>query len=123
MRDVRRTRAWTLDFAEALGEASQIIRVEPLILVVILVAAVPYMRFQWSLTQNRYGLERSRATKRRWTQYFVSSLTDSTSVPEAKILDLAPMMIRKFRALMSEFRDQDRGLLLRSTRAAGEDTS
>ena len=57
-----------------------VVAIEPLILVVILVAAVPYMRFQWSLTQNRYGLERSRATKRRWTQYLVSSLTDSTSV-------------------------------------------
>jgi len=95
-----------------------VVAIEPLILIVIVVAAVPYMRFQWSLTQNRYGLERSRATKRRWTQYFVSSLTDSGSVPEAKILDLAPMMIKKFRALMSEFRDQDRRLLLRSTRAA-----
>jgi ATP-binding cassette, subfamily B, bacterial len=95
-----------------------VVAIEPLILIVIVVAAVPYMRFQWSLTQNRYGLERSRATKRRWTQYFVSSLTDSGSVPEAKILDLAPMMIKKFRAMMTEFRDQDRGLLIRSTRAA-----
>ena len=95
-----------------------VVAIEPLILIVIVVAAVPYMRFQWSLTQTRYGLERSRATKRRWTQYFVSSLTDSGSVPEAKILDLAPMMIAKFRAMMAEFRDQDRGLLIRSTRAA-----
>ena len=95
-----------------------LVAIEPLILIVIVVAAVPYMRFQWSLTQNRYGLERSRATKRRWTQYFISSLTDSGSVPEAKILDLAPMMTAKFRTLMSEFRDQDRGLLIRSTRAA-----
>ncbi|HLI79720.1 MAG TPA: ABC transporter ATP-binding protein, partial [Candidatus Binataceae bacterium] len=42
----------------------------------------------------------------------------SAAVPEAKILNLAPMMIAKFRALMSEFRDQDHRLLLRSTRGA-----
>ena len=34
--------------------------------------------------------------KRRWTQYFVTGLTDSAAVPEAKILDLAPLMIQKF---------------------------
>jgi ATP-binding cassette, subfamily B, bacterial len=92
--------------------------IEPLVLVVIVVAAVPYTRFQWHLTRNRYELERSRATKRRWTGYFVSALTDSGAVPEAKILDLAPMMIAKFRALMTEFRDQDHHLVLRSSRGA-----
>jgi ATP-binding cassette subfamily B protein len=95
-----------------------VVAIEPLVLIVIIVAAVPYMRFQWSLTRTRYELERSRATKRRWTQYFVSSLTDSSSVPEVKILDLASMMKDKFRALMSEFRDQDHRLVLRSSRAA-----
>jgi ATP-binding cassette, subfamily B, bacterial len=92
--------------------------IEPLVLIVIVVAAAPYMRFQWHLTRNRYELERSRATKRRWTGYFVSALTDSGTVPEAKILDLAPMMIQKFRTLMTEFRDQDHHLLLRSSRGA-----
>ena len=95
-----------------------VVLIEPLILIVIVVAAVPYMRFQWNLTRNRYELERSRATKRRWTQYFVTALTDSSAVPEAKILDLAPMMTEKFRGLMTEFRDQDHRLLLRSSRGA-----
>ena len=95
-----------------------VVAIEPLVLLVIVPAAIPYLRFQWSLTRNRYELERSRATKRRWTQYFVTGLTDSNSVPEAKILDLAPLMIQKFRTLMSEFRDQDYRLLLRSVRAA-----
>nr|UXE46219.1 lipid A export ATP-binding/permease protein MsbA [uncultured bacterium] len=96
-----------------------VVAIEPLVLIVIIIAAVPYLRFQWHLTRNRYELERSRSTKRRWTQYFVSSLTDGGAVPEAKILNLAPMMTAKFRALMSEFRDQDRRLLLRSSRASG----
>jgi ATP-binding cassette subfamily B protein len=95
-----------------------VVAIEPLVLLVVIPAAAPYLRFQWNLARNRYELERSRATKRRWTQYFVAGLTDSSSVPEAKILDLAPMMIQKFRALMTEFRDQDHSLLLRSLRAA-----
>lgn len=95
-----------------------VVVIEPLVLIVVVPAAIPYLRFQWNLTRNRYELERSRATKRRWTQYFVTGLTDSASVPEAKILDLAPLMIEKFRNLMTEFRDQDYRLLLRSFRAA-----
>ncbi|HLX38649.1 MAG TPA: ABC transporter ATP-binding protein, partial [Candidatus Binataceae bacterium] len=95
-----------------------VLMIEPLVLLVIVVAALPYMRFQWHLTRNRYELERSRATKRRWTGYFVSALTDSGAIPEAKILDLAPIMIDKFRSLMTEFRDQDHRLLQRSARGA-----
>ncbi len=95
-----------------------VVAIEPLVLVVIVPAAAPYLRFQWKLTRSRYELERSRATKRRWTQYFVTGLTDSTAVPEAKILDLAPLMIQRFRALMGEFRDQDHSLLLSALRAA-----
>ncbi len=92
--------------------------IEPLTLL-LAPAAVPYLWFQWNLSEIRHQLEKLRATKRRWTQYFVSSLTDSNSVPEIKILDLAPLMIARFRALMREFRDQDYRLLLRSVRAAG----
>jgi len=108
----------TAGFIQILSLLAIVVLIEPLILLVIVVAAVPYMRFQWNLTRNRYELERSRATKRRWTGYFVSSLTDGSAVPEAKILNLAPKMTDKFRALMSEFRDQDHLLLLRSSRGA-----
>jgi len=94
------------------------VAIEPLVLLVVVPAAVPYLRLRWNLSRNRYELERSRATKRRWTSYFSYALTDANSVPEVKILDLAPLLIRKFRTLMSEFRDQDKILLFRSVRAA-----
>jgi ATP-binding cassette, subfamily B, bacterial len=92
--------------------------IEPLVLL-LAPTAVPYLWFQWNLSEIRHELEKSRATKRRWTQYFVSSLTEPYSVPEVKILDLAPLMIARFRALMREFRDQDHHLLVRALRAAG----
>ncbi len=58
------------------------------------------------------------ATKRRWTEYFVSALTDAGWVPEVKIFDLATLLIGKFRAIMTEFRDQDHRVLIRVLRAA-----
>lgn len=117
-RFVRGTLGISSNLIQIVSLLAIVVAIEPLVLIVIIPAAAPYLRFQWSLARNRYELERSRATKRRWTQYFVAGLTDSSSVPEAKILDLAPLMIQKFRALMTEFRDQDHSLLLRSLRAA-----
>jgi len=117
-RFVRGTLGISSNLIQIVSLLAIVVAIEPLVLIVVIPAAAPYLRFQWNLARNRYELERSRATKRRWTQYFVAGLTDSSSVPEAKILDLAPLMIQKFRALMTEFRDQDHSLLLRSLRAA-----
>ena len=94
-----------------------LVTIEPLVLA-LTPAALPYMWFQWRLSETKHRLEASRATKRRWTQYFMSALTEAGWVPEVKIFDLASLLIGKFRAIMTEFRDQDRCVLLRSTRAA-----
>jgi ATP-binding cassette, subfamily B, bacterial len=91
--------------------------IEPLVLA-LAPAALPYMWFQWRLSETKHQLEISRATKRRWTDYFVSALTEASWVPEIKIFDLASLLIGKFRSIMTEFRDQDYRLLGRSLRAA-----
>ena len=84
--------------------------IEPLVLLVLVLFTLPYLRFQWRLATRHHALERSRTTKRRWTSYFTSMLTDRGSVGEVRILGLAPLLIDRFRALMAEFRDQDRKL-------------
>ena len=84
--------------------------IEPFVLLLAIAFAFPYLRFQWRLTRGYYRNEHGRTTKRRWTGYFVSSVTDHRSVPEVRLLDLAPYLIQRFRSLMAEFRDQDRRL-------------
>lgn len=81
--------------------------IEPLIILVLLLIAVPYLFFQWRLAKERYQMEFNRITKQRWTRYFVTRLTSHDSVPEVKLLRLAPLLISKFRALMAEFRDHN----------------
>lgn len=88
--------------------------IEPVIVFLLLPISLPYILYQWRLSKTHYLLKRSRSTKRRWTNYFVTRLTQQESVPEVKLLDLAPLFKRKFRSLMSEFRDQDRKLYIRS---------
>ena len=84
--------------------------IEPMILLILVLFTVPYLRFQWHLAARHYALEHSRTTKRRWTAYFVSCLTSASSVGEVKLLQLAPLLVDKFRSLMTEFRDQDQTL-------------
>jgi ATP-binding cassette subfamily B protein len=106
--------------AEVIGSGSNAVQVaallalllaiEPLISVVLVLFTLPYLRFQWHLATRHHALERSRTTKRRWTGYFVSQLTNRSAVAEVRILGLAPLLIERFRALMREFRDQDRRL-------------
>lgn len=81
--------------------------IEPLIILVLLVIAVPYLVFQWRLAKERYQMEFGRITKQRWTRYFVMRLTGQDHVPEVKLLRLAPLLISKFRNLMAEFRDHN----------------
>jgi ATP-binding cassette, subfamily B, bacterial len=106
------------NLVQILGLFAIVVFIEPLVVVVLIPFVVPYLRFQWRLSRNRYELERQRATKRRWTEYFVSDLTSAGSVPESRILDLSPLLVRRFRTLMTEFRDQDRSIAIRSLRAA-----
>ncbi|RMG93453.1 MAG: ABC transporter ATP-binding protein [Chloroflexi bacterium] len=82
--------------------------IEPLIVLVLAGVAMPYLFFQWRLSKSRYQMEFQRVTKSRWTRYFVTRLTSYQFVPEIKLLGLAPLLIRQFRDLMVEFRDQNR---------------
>jgi ABC-type multidrug transport system fused ATPase/permease subunit len=87
-----------------------LVSIEPSVVVVAVLFAVPFLRFQWGLAAQHYALERSRTTKRRWTGYFVATLTSVGTVAEVKLLRLGAPMLERFRTLMAEFRDQDRHL-------------
>ena len=90
--------------------------IEPLVVLIVPPFAIPFLYFQWRLAKQRHVEQQQRATKLRWTSYFVSKLTASESVAEVKLLDLGPLLIQRFRALHTEFRDRDRVLHLRNFR-------
>ena len=82
--------------------------IEPLIAIVLVLVAVPYLLMQWRLAKSRYQMGFQRVTKQRWNAYFVNILTNHLWVPEIKLLGLAPLLTSKYRALMEEFRDQNK---------------
>jgi ATP-binding cassette subfamily B protein len=107
----------TSNLLQMLSLFAILVAIEPLVLL-LTPAAIPYLWFQWRLSETKHRLEKSRATKRRWTQYFTSAMTDRSWVPEVKALGLSPLLLGKFRAIVTEFRDQDAQVLVRSLRAA-----
>lgn len=88
--------------------------IEPFITVVLAPVALPYLIFQMRLARVRHFKEQARTTGRRWASYFVRLLTGPQSAAEVRLLDLAPLLINRYRTLMMEFRDQDRKLHFRS---------
>ncbi len=91
--------------------------IEPLIAPVMVIVAAPYVAFQVRQARRAYLIEHSRAAKRRWTSYFVGRLTTMPSVAEVKLLDLAPLLLSRFRSLMEEFLAQDWKLHVKGFRA------
>jgi ATP-binding cassette subfamily B protein len=91
-----------------------LVLIEPVVVLVLLPLAIPYLVLQWRLTRTRYETEYTRTTKRRWLRYFISQMTSEGRVPEIKLLGLAPLLIEQCRKLVAEFRDQNRKLFRRS---------
>lgn len=98
---------------QAVSLVGVLVLVEPLTAIVLIVLTPPFLLFQWRLAGTRFAIEDARATRRRWNSYFIRQLTVQPEVSEVKILGLAPLLLRRFRALMTEFRDENRGLYRR----------
>jgi ATP-binding cassette subfamily B protein len=103
----------TASGVQVLSLAVVLITIEPLLTLVLVLVAVPYLFVEWRLAKSRYSKEHSRTTKRRWIRYFISRLTSQPSVAEVKLLELAPVLATQFRSIMTGFRDEDRKLSFR----------
>lgn len=84
--------------------------IEPLVALVILGIAVPYLYSRWKIVATRYSLNFNRSTKRRWTTYFVSQFTNRATVPEVRFLGLGPILKDRGVELLREFKNQDKEL-------------
>jgi len=78
--------------------------IEPLITAVLVPVALPYLIFQLRLSRTRHFTEQARTTGRRWTSYFVRLLTDAQTAAEVTLLDLVPLLINRYRTLITDFR-------------------
>jgi ATP-binding cassette subfamily B protein len=87
-----------------------LVYIQPWTLAVVAVVAPTYMLARWRLAKREYTLQYNRATKRRWSRYFVGLVTLRARIAETRLLGIVPALIRKHQTIMSEFRDQNRDL-------------
>ncbi len=87
--------------------AAVLVVIEPWAILMLPLAA-PHVLFQWYTSKRYYSSEFKRAAKRRWSEYFISLLTNRESVAEVKLLRIAPLLSERFRALVTDFRDENR---------------
>jgi ATP-binding cassette subfamily B protein len=99
---------------EIIGMFTILIVIEPLVAVAFLPVMIPYGFVQWRIAQERFQYEHSRATKRRWTRYFVNMMTNRRSVPEVRIFGLSDHLHGRYRDLLTGFFEDDRRLYLKS---------
>lgn len=110
-------------FSQGLSTALSVIQVvalvsvltwlEPLMLLVAPIVAVPYLVFHWRLARLKYLTEYNRTRDRRWSNHFLSLVTSPNSVGEIKQLRIGKLLAKRFVTYLTAFRDQDRKLQLR----------
>lgn len=100
--------AITTTVIQVVSLAAVLVTIEPLVVVVLAPLAACHMAYEWRLATRHHQDEYRRATKRRWTQYFVRLLTTRRSVPEVKVLRLGPTLVERFRSISEEFRGRNR---------------
>lgn len=103
---------------QVISLAVVLIVIQPWTLLVVALIAPPFLLIRWMLARRHYAHEYNRATKHRWTRYFVNLLTQHQAVAETRLLGLAPLLIRNYRALVSGFRDQNREIYRADLRVA-----
>jgi ATP-binding cassette subfamily B protein len=79
--------------------------IEPLLFVLLVPIALPYVVFQWRLSRRQFEEVDARAEKRRWIGYHTGVMSGAELAAEVRSLGLAPLFIARCRSLMAEFRD------------------
>lgn len=87
-----------------------LVMIEPLVVFLMVPISLLYLLFHWRFARKRFVEEHIRARRNRWTQYYVGQLTNDVSVGQVRLLGLAPLFIRQFRGILTEFRDRNRKL-------------
>ncbi len=104
----------TLTFATITIEIISLVAVlfilSPLAVVSLLGLGIPYGLYQLLFARRVYNKEFGRTTKRRWSRYHISLLTNYKTLAEIKLLNLARELLRRYKLLQDEFVEEDRKL-------------
>ncbi len=93
--------------------AALLVRLSPWSVLLIVVASVPSFIAEARFSGESFRLNTWRAPEGRRQNYLEWILTRDSHVKEVKLFDLAPLVLRRYRALFGKFYAEDRSLALR----------
>lgn len=76
--------------------AGVLIYIEPVFTPIVVLVSIPLLIFRWHMAKLTYATRRQQTIIRRWSGYFMGTLTNRAFVPTVKLYNLAPILIRKF---------------------------
>ena len=93
--------------------AALLVRLSPWSVLLIVVASVPSFIAEARFSGESFRLNTWRAPEGRRQNYLEWILTRDSHVKEVKLFDLAPLVLRRYKALFEKFYAEDRALALR----------
>lgn len=89
--------------------------IEPRFAGLLLLLVLPYLAWQWQLAKMNHQTRANQTLQARWTQYWVTLLTDYRWATEVKLLQLAPMLVQKLQTFFQQFNRENWQLHRRGT--------
>lgn len=96
-----------LALIQIVGLLGVLVWLEPLLLLIMPVLAMPLLLFQLRFSENRFRLEQSRGLKLRAGRYFLRKLTTPHTVGEIQALGIGSLLAERFTKIVRELRDED----------------
>lgn len=81
-----------------------LIVIEPLLFVLLVPIGIPYLLFQWRLSQRQFEDLDRRIEKERWTGYFKGTLMNPDQAAELRLLQIQSVFLGRLRRILEEFR-------------------
>jgi len=95
-----------------------LIAIEPLMILVVVVAFTPYAAIMWVISHRRYTAEFKRAPIRRWIRYFTELLLQRSNAIEIRLLGIGHFIVEQFQDFLKDFADENARIERRATIAS-----
>ena len=86
--------------------------IAPLLLWLMIPLSIPYLFFQMWLSKQSFLVHESHVRNKRQIRYYTSKLTNEESIPEIRLLNLAPLFLERVRKIFQDFQVKGQQIFL-----------
>jgi ATP-binding cassette subfamily B protein len=95
-----------------------LVAIEPLMIIVVVLAFPPYSAIMWVISHRRYTAEYKRAPARRWIRYYTELMLQRANATEIRLLGIGQLIIGQFQSFLQGFATENARIEKRATAAS-----